>query len=389
MSLQEQTMRGFYVSVDHTPTEDGSEDINEVFNARCRDDLPIPTAERDPDGVVVKVAAAAVSSDALRFVHGQYLAHLAPFPCIVGTGCVGYVHAIGKDVISDLKVGELVLCTCYIGDQTDGILKGLIHFGSEASRKMQRRWRDGSWAEYAVFPAYSVYPIRGDYVATLPPALLARVERMTISYSALLSGGFKAGQIVAVGGATGALGSACLALALSLGAAKVYALGRRTEALQSLVSSLNPKFRNKVTTLALDETESDADFATKCSEVLKQRNQAPHLYVDALGVTPSILLTQIGLRGLRPGGTAVLFGGVRGDIQFPYGDLVLRGITLKGSFMYPPSAPQEVLGLIDAQIIEVEWMKYEEYTLDHIEEAMQRAAVEKGERASVLVFPSK
>jgi len=54
--------------------------------------------------------------------------------------------------------------------------------------------------------------------------------------------------------------------------------------------------------------------------------------------------------------------------------------------MYPPTAPQEVLGLIDARILDVDWMKYEEYTLDRIEEAMQRAAVEKGERASVLVF---
>jgi len=379
-------MRGYCVSFVASENLKDSLESVEIISGQIRDDLVAPTAETDADGVVVKVAAAPISSDALRFVRGQYLPNLALFPSIAGTGCIGYVHAIGKDVVSDLKIGELVLCTCYIGNITDGILKGLIHFGSDSSKKLQKRWRDGAWSEYSIFPASNVHPIRGQYVSTLSPSLLSRVERLTISYSALLSGGFKAGQIIAVGGATGALGSGCLAVALALGASKIYALGRRKEALKSLVEALGPNAQRRIVTLASDESDSEEEFATQCIELFRQDTQRPHLYIDALGVTPPILITQLGLRSLRPGGTAVLVGGVRGDLQFPYGDFVLRGITLKGSFMYPPTAPSEVLELIDAGILDVNWMRFGEFELNKIEEGMQRAAVEKGECASVLIF---
>jgi hypothetical protein len=44
------------------------------------------------------------------------------------------------------------------------------------------------------------------------------------------------------------------------------------------------------------------------------------------------------------------------------------------------------LDLIDAGIVDLSWMKVEEYDLDHIQDAMERATVEKGESSSVLVF---
>jgi alcohol dehydrogenase len=321
-------MRGFYVDQNIRDS---------TVKGMIRDDLTTPHVDTEPAGVVVKVLAAAVSSDALRFVRGQYLAHLGSFPSIAGTGAIGIVYGIGKDVVTtasgeSLRIGELVLCTCYIGDETNGILKGLIHFGTEASKKVQKRWREGSWAEFALFPADNVYPIRGSFVSTLRPSLLARVERTTISYSALKCGGFKAGQIVAIGGGNGTLGSGCLSLALALGASKIYALGRRTQALESLKKALGPNAERRVVNLALDSIASDDEFVAKCQEAFKVHG-APHLYLDALGVTPSTLLTTLGLRALRPGGTAVLFGGVRGELQIPYGDLVTRRITLTGCFM--------------------------------------------------------
>ena len=106
--------------------------------------------------------------------------------------------------------------------------------------------------------------------------------------------------------------------------------------------------------------------------------------LDALGAVPDSVLTLAALHGLRPGGTLVLMGGVTADVPLPYGQMLLKGWTVRGSFMYPAGAPGDLLRMVAAGTLDLSPFRPHVYPLDQINEAIAAAATMKGLDLCVL-----
>jgi NADPH:quinone reductase-like Zn-dependent oxidoreductase len=168
-------------------------------------DVPDPVVT--PSGVVVRILAVRVPSYTRRVLDGTRGNDL-PTPLIPGPTYVGQVACVGDDVF-DLAVGDVVLCNSLLSSSDltqspDEILIAWTGTGSERSLAMQYRWRHGSFAELAQYPArcLTVLPDGVRFDRTLLPFLAS----LAIADGGLQRGGFAAGQVVVISGATGQLG---------------------------------------------------------------------------------------------------------------------------------------------------------------------------------------
>ncbi|MBW4602971.1 MAG: zinc-binding dehydrogenase [Calothrix sp. FI2-JRJ7] len=123
-----------------------------------------------------------------------------------------------------------------------------------------------------------------------------------------------------------------------MGAAKVVAVGRGTKTLDKLVH-INPQ---RIISVAL---HGDA------SEYGKQIQQAAgevDMVLNVLGGVKNPDLTIACINALRPHGTAVFMGGVQSDIPLPYAQIMLKEITIQGTFMFPQQGPYELIRMVAA-----------------------------------------
>jgi len=310
-------------------------------------------------------------------LEGTFLTHQVPFPFVPGTSCLGIVKEFGTDAVSsNFKVGDLVLCFPIIGVPPFGILQGWCHFGTEPSQKLADIWRNGCFAEFAQFPVENVVAVKSSLTKVLNHSQISLVNRFCISYGALLSGHFKPSQTVVVGGATGGLGSGCVALALAMGASKVYALGRNKEILDKLA-----KMDKRVVIVQQKDDNVEA-FAKTLKETV---NPPADLYLDALGTAKSSDFTVAGMNTVATKGTIVFFGGVQATIPISY-FMMLFGRTITGSFMFPQSAPNEVMNMMESGTLKLDWINITEYTLDQVKEAVNSSDGQKGTDSAVFKF---
>jgi len=176
---------------------------------------------------------------------------------------------------------------------------------------------------------------------------LAFLGWLALAVEALERAGQGAGDEVAVVGGSGQLGGAVVLAALARGASRVVALGRNPTSL-ARVAGVDQRVQT-VTLSGQRDADTAAVFATG-GEV--------DVVVDALGAAPTIDATMSGYDALRTDGSMVLLGGVRHDLAIDYSDLVHRRLTLRGSWMAPPSAVQQAWravrsGLIDLSVLEI------------------------------------
>src|SRR5205814_3365956 len=98
--------------------------------------------------VIVDVAATKVLAYAGEVLSGQRN-YLIDLPAIPGPGGVGRVRSIGPDA-THLAVGDWVFCDPTVRSRDDAmapdiLLQGLTA-GGEGGRRLQKYFRDGSWA---------------------------------------------------------------------------------------------------------------------------------------------------------------------------------------------------------------------------------------------------
>ncbi len=251
-------------------------------------------------------------------------------PLVFGVGGVGRVLAVADDVLG-LAPGDVVahvglLCSGDVADPQE-ILVGWTGIGGRGEVTptvvaMRERWRDGTFAERVVAPKEVLVRLPG--AEEVAPERLALLGWFAIAAEALERTGIAAGDAVAVLGATGQLGSAGVRLALARGASRVVAVGRNEAALARLAA-----LDARVTTVPLADRAATAAAITAAGEV--------DVVLDALGAAPSPDPTLAGYDALRPGGTMVLVGGVRQDLTLPYGDVMRRRLTIRGSWMFTPA----------------------------------------------------
>lgn len=97
------------------------------------------------------------------------------------------------------------------------------------------------------------------------------------------------------------------------------------------------------------------------------------LVVDYLAHTLTPDPTLAAFDTLRLGGTMVLVGGVRHALPLPYGQIMRRQLTLRGSFMFDRKSALLTWNMVRSGIVDLSQVKAHAFPLEEIELAMDLA----------------
>ncbi|KZT62687.1 NAD(P)-binding protein [Calocera cornea HHB12733] len=235
-------------------------------------------------------------------------------------GCLNYRDPCG--VCEECKGGEVKFC-----------------------KKMQMAGvtADGAMAEYMVADPLTTVPLP----PTLPFEAAAPLfcAGATI-YNALLTCALAPGQAVAIIG-VGALGHLGVQFARVMGL-RVVAVDARAAPLEMVATLRHPP------DITVDATEGSA--------AALQRIPFP---VDAsIIATDAVAAYGFALELTRPHGTVVVVGQPREPIPVPYGALVFKDLTLRGSVLSSPEVCREMIKVFSENNLEV---RTKAYALEEIE----------------------
>ncbi len=180
--------------------------------------LPVP--EPADDDVLIRVRTVAVNHQDLFTMSGR--AHKAnlSFPHVMGIDPSGVVAGYGSRVTS-LGIGQRVVVKPPIAcDACDFCARGEDDSCPSLHNVGVHRW--GGHAEYVTVPERSVFPIAGGVAHTNATAL---AHSFPVAEQMFTRVGLTADDVVLVGGASGAIGSAAVQLAKLAGAFVIGAAG--------------------------------------------------------------------------------------------------------------------------------------------------------------------
>lgn len=195
------------------------------------------------------------------------------------------------------------------------------------------------------------------------------IEPTTCALHAIRLSGMKEGDVVAVLG-LGPIGQLVARLAKALGAKAVYA----AEKSQSRVE------------LARDVADEviNVNVANPVDRILELTGgMGPDIVFECAG---NVSTTQESIALVRKGGTIVVAGICSDAVEIPFGNIVLRGLTIKGFVGW--SADNEyasALNLIKDKKIDVAPLLTCKMPLDEINEAFGKAL--RGEGGKILIKP--
>ena len=328
----------------------------------------VPAPQLHASSVRVRVLATHILPFTGLVVGGQFPFPL-PTPYTPGLCAIGVIEDVADDVHS-LRIGQKVFCSPLISSRNNSqaperILKGWFGLTMNSEHLLEQ-WKDGTFAEVVAYPIECITPV--DAIEDYDNAQLAGMYYLSIAYGALLRGELIPGQSVLINGATGNLGSASTLVALAMGASKILAVGRNRDVLHSL-AALDPK---RITAVSLPERVDDygALFSSEISGV--------DLMIDAVGTMDNSALVEAGLSVLRQNGTAVFLGGVTTNVPLSYLMTLVKELNIKGSFMYPKSAPSDIVKMIEAGLLNLKVFEPKVYSLNKINDAIAEASQSRG-----------
>ena len=323
--------------------------------------------------VLVDVVAAPVLSYMDEVLSGARR-YLLPTPVVPGAGAIGRVRAVGPDA-TRLQPGEWVFCDPTVRSRDgapmpDITLQGVSARG-EGGQKLQRYFRNGTFAEQVSIPTENAAPI-----GKIDPAQAGRwcaVGTLLIAYGGLLAIDFRPGETLLVSGATGKFGSATVALALAMGARGVVAPGRNA----AVLDDLRTRFGPRVVPVRLSG-DGAAD-----TETMKRAAPGP---IDAVQdfLPPSVGagVARAAIMTLRQGGRAVLMGGVGmlggEDLALPYAWIMRNLITVRGQWMYDTAAIPGLMGLVRGGLLDLGHWAVTAFPLSEANTAVAHAAANAG-----------
>jgi threonine dehydrogenase-like Zn-dependent dehydrogenase len=193
--------------------------------------------------------------------------------------------------------------------------------------------------------------------------MLPFLASLAIADGGLRRGELEAGQTVVINGATGQLGGAAVLLALAHGAARVVATGRNRERLKTL-AEIDSRIR-------VHELQNQRE---KDSKAISRLAEDPvDLVVDYLAQTPTPDPSLAAFDTLRHKGTMILVGGVRHALPLPYGQIMRRQLTIKGSFMFDRKSALLTWIMVRSGTVNLSQVRAHAYPLEEIGQAIDRA----------------
>lgn len=305
-----------------------------------------------PGSAIVRIEAVLATHFAREVIDGSGGYLTPPRPFIPGMDAIATVKAVADDV-RGVRVGDRVYCDPHyapepLGDPPERVFIGNFARGPQ-SEALMAAWRDGAYAEFACFPAECLVRIAPD--PGVAAAVLCRLGWLGTAYNALVNSGMRPGATVAINGASGVLGASAVVLALALRAARVFAVGRRREALDA-VAAIDRRITpaTDIAALpALDVVVSSVDGADSTS-------------LDAL-------LLKMGRNG-----SFVLIGAPKTPMSVPAALLMRSEIVLRGSYWFRRSQIAELLRLAAAGVLDLSVFTPETFPLAAIDRALAAAS---------------
>jgi alcohol dehydrogenase len=342
----------------------------------------VPAPSRGTGEVIVDVVAGRVLNYAKEVFSGerQYLLNV---PVVPGPGGIGRVREVGPDS-TRLKVGDWVYCNPTIcsrdsGDNHDITLQGWSARGPEGLR-LQEYFGNGSWAQQMRVPTENAVPLgtvdEADALAWLG------LGSLLVPYGGLLAADLKAGETILVSGATGNFGSCAVAVALAMGAGCVIATGRNRAALDAL----RDRFGDRVRTVQMAGDEE--------SDRAKIHEAAAHPIDCVFDILPPMATaTQVrtALMSVRPYGRVILMGGVGmlggAGLELPYPWIMRSCITIRGVWMYPPTAVPSLVRLVRSGQLDLDMFESTVFPLERVNEAVEHAWEHNGPFMQTVLSP--
>jgi alcohol dehydrogenase len=309
-----------------------------------------------PGSAIVRVQAAfvppfmtKVRADSVRPGSGY---RTPPFPFTPGIDAVGVVESVAAGVTA-VQPGDRVYCNPFYGPRdakTNGARAFIGSFALDAeSVSILEQWRDGAFAERMILPAECVVPLPS--TLDVSGGILCRLGWLGTAAAALRKAGMEQGSTVVVNGATGLLGSSAVALALALGAHRVFALGRSPTGLAAVA--------------ALDSARV---VPTKAPD----RIDAADVLISCVDGGDASLLARL-LACMRVGGHCVVIGATSEPLPVSLGWLLANDITLRGSLWFERQDADRVLELAVSRDFDFSIFAAETFALAQVEEALAAA----------------
>ena len=332
--------------------------------------------------VIVDVVAAGVLPYMAEVLSGKRK-YMMTLPMAPGAGAVGRVRAVGPDS-TRLKVGEWVICDPTVRSRDDArtpdiTLQGLSARG-DGGLKLQEHYHHGSWAEQMLVPTENVFPL-GE-IDEADAGMWCVLGLYLVPYGGLLAIDLKAGETLLVSGATGNFGSAGVAVALAMGAGCVVAPGRNA----AMLASLERRFGSRVRTVKLTGDEAE--------DIQRMKAAAPGPIDGVLDLLPPwapASAVRAAAMTVREYGRVVLMGGVGmlggDDLALPYPWIMRNNITVKGQWMYLPSANTLLINLVRAGLLDISTVETTAFPLEQANEAVEHAAAKGGRFKRTVICP--
>ncbi len=332
--------------------------------------------------VIVDVVATRVLAYANEVFSGERR-YLLDLPVIPGPGAIGRVRALGPDA-TRLVVGDWVFCDPTVRSRDDAQAPDITlqawTAAGEGGLKLQKYFRDGSFAQQMRVPTENAKPI--EPIDDADAASWCALGTLLVPYGGLLAGGLQAGETVVISGATGAFGSSGVAVALAMGAGCVVAAGRNGAVLEDLTRRFGARVRT-----ARMEGDEEADRA----RIVAAAPGPIDCVLDLLPPAASAVQARTAILAVRPGGRVVLMGGVGmsgGDgLELPYPWLMRNSISVRGQWMYPPDATIRMVGMIRSGLIRLDEFAAVTFGLDDVAAAIDHAAANAGPFKLTVIRP--
>lgn len=296
----------------------------------------VPMPDLLDSEVLMRVKGAAVNrGNMTNWRDGAYYPDL---PRPISTHMAGEVVAVGKGV-ARVKVGARIKpdpvlscghCWACISDNRlrcpDMVLLGSIYKGD--TRILWERFKYGATAEYVRLPESSCVQIPDNVNFDVA----SHIGTLSVSLSGIRRAGLNYGDTLVLNGATGANGSAVLRMAPLLGVGRIIAVSRSRANLEKS-AQLAPGLVDIVALEDLPANWQETGALTQAVKDLTGGRGADAL-VDF--IPAGVETTKQILFGLKRGGKAMLFGGVREELRlryidaFPLGNLQLEGMNGHG-----------------------------------------------------------
>ncbi|KAH7177009.1 chaperonin 10-like protein [Dactylonectria macrodidyma] len=375
--------------VAHIPAQHRVLVLSKVGEPMALDVQPVP--KPSPGSVVIRVLAASVRANAPNVYRNPENGHSLPLPFVPGFIAIGRVVDIGPDA-TRLKPGQLVFFDPYIQGRDDSesrYISGFMEGFNEGSRSLSRvEWRNSTYAEYAKLPLENCHPL--DEQRLLGDAKdgglgysledLTHIFSMLIPFGGLADIDVKAGDTVIIAPATGRYGSAAAHVALALGA-RVIAIGRNA----TILSQLEPISPRLSTVQITNNIENDTEAL---------RSAAPR-GVDAFwDMSPPAAGDSTHFRSclnvIKSGGRVSLMGSIVSGVSFGYMDILIRGLTIKGTWMCTREQTMRLISMVESGALllgeRAKMGPVRTFGLEQWDEALNIAA-ERTEPGEVVITP--